>query len=186
MKDLSSCVRPFLGAIREEFCEEVIREFENDPEWAPATIEDTSLSGFRVCDVLPISKSEVRNTTRRMEIDQDIFSAVSGVVGEYLSDFPYGHVTRDSGYDLLRYHPGGKYDFHTDSGPSADYIRTLSVIINLSPADHYTGGELEFEDGPRFKLSAGDIVVFPSSFLFPHRITPIETGTRHSIVTWLH
>ena len=94
--------------------------------------------------------------------------------------------------DLLKYGVGGKYNMHTDSYTM--FFRTLSIIINLN--DEYEGGDLVFGDpramnedviNPihRIKLGAGDIVFFPSTFLYPHQIDSVQKGKRYSIVTWL-
>ena len=34
------------------------------------------------------------------------------------------------------------------------------------------------------KMGKGDIIIFPANFMYPHRITPITSGVRYSIVTW--
>ena len=88
--------------------------------------------------------------------------------------------------DLLKYEAGGKYNMHVDNYTTT--LRTLSIIINLN--DNYEGGDLVFGDQKcktihRLKLGAGDIVFFPSNFLYPHCIEPIKKGKRYSVVSWL-
>ena len=61
-------------------------------------------------------------------------------------------------------------------------IPTLSIIINLN--DNYEGGDLEFWDEYKVHLGEGDVVVFPSLFLFPHRIEAVTRNVRYSGVTW--
>ena len=34
------------------------------------------------------------------------------------------------------------------------------------------------------KLNAGDLVIFPSNFLYPHKISPVTDGVRYSYVSW--
>ena len=29
------------------------------------------------------------------------------------------------------------------------------------------------------------LVIWPSNFIYPHRFTPVESGTRYSVVAWL-
>ena len=104
----------------------------------------------------------------------------------YKAKFPLMHSTRIKQIDLLKYKVGGLYHSHVDS--STDTFRTLSIIINLN--DDYKGGDLIFTNQKsqpihRLKLGAGDIVFFPSNFLYPHAIEPITKGTRYSIVTWI-
>ena len=62
-------------------------------------------------------------------------------------------------------------------------IPTLSIIGTLN--DNYTGGELIFFDDTHIKLKAGELVIFPSNFLYPHKIKPVKQGTRYSYVSWV-
>ena len=81
----------------------------------------------------------------------------------------------------------GKYNWHHD----VDWIqegcshRKLSLSFILS--DGYEGGEFEFEDTipqlPPEALQKGSIIAFPS--FFTHRVNPVTSGTRYSIVTWV-
>ena len=36
----------------------------------------------------------------------------------------------------------------------------------------------------KFELETGDIIIFPSIFLFPHEVTTVTKGRRHSWVSW--
>jgi len=80
---------------------------------------------------------------------------------------------------------GGHYDWHADLGPNMSN-RKLSVVLQLSDPSEYEGGELQMNLGssiisvPRQK---GLICFFPSFVL--HRVTPLTSGIRTSLVTWL-
>ena len=104
----------------------------------------------------------------------------------YKSKFPKMQSLKINQIDLLKYDIGGKYQVHTDHFTNSP--RCLSIIINLN--DSYEGGNLIFTDQKekeikRFKLDKGDIIFFPSNFMYPHSIEPITKGTRYSIVSWL-
>lgn len=70
-------------------------------------------------------------------------------------------------------------------------IRKLSLVMSLSDPNDYKGGELLFkilgEDKniilkcDEIKLK-GSVVVFPS--FITHKVTPITSGTRYSLVNW--
>ena len=83
------------------------------------------------------------------------------------------------------YGDGGHYDWHADLGPNMSN-RKLSVVLQLSDPSEYEGGELQMNIGgsiisvPRQK---GLICFFPSFLL--HRVTPLTSGIRTSLVTWL-
>ncbi len=87
---------------------------------------------------------------------------------------------------LTRYSEGDFFDWHLDFGAGEISARKLSMTIQLSDADAYEGGDLQFminnkiENAPREK---GTIIIFPSFIM--HRVTPITKGTRQSIVGWV-
>ena len=63
-------------------------------------------------------------------------------------------------------------------------IPILSVLGLLN--DNFEGGEfLMFENEKEIKFKAGDIMVFPSIFLYPHRVAPVTKGTRYAFVAWV-
>lgn len=61
-------------------------------------------------------------------------------------------------------------------------IPVLSIVINFN--DDYEGGDLIFWDDYKVDLGEGDVVVFPSLFLFPHRVEEVTKNMRYSGVAW--
>lgn len=61
-------------------------------------------------------------------------------------------------------------------------IPVLSFILNLN--DDYEGADLYFWDDYIVPLGKGDIIMFPSLFLFPHGVTEATRGRRFSAVSW--
>ena len=81
---------------------------------------------------------------------------------------------------------GGHYDWHLDIGPGSISHRKISIVIQLSDPDDYVGGDLEIMNAsektviPRGK---GNVVIFPSFLL--HRVVPLKSGNRKSLVLWV-
>lgn len=86
-----------------------------------------------------------------------------------------------------------RYTVNTHMKPHFDHIHSLfdgdrkgipvlSMIGVLN--DDYEGGELTFFDDHVINTRAGDIIIFPSCFLYPHQIKKITSGTRYSFVSW--
>ena len=112
-------------------------------------------------------------------------------------EWDYSESCQFTKYKLNQY-----YDWHCDSwdkpyvepGPTQGKIRKLSVTVSLSSPKDYKGGELEFDlrdKDPDKKpnihickqiLPKGSLVVFPS-FVW-HRVKPVTSGTRYSLVIW--
>jgi len=80
---------------------------------------------------------------------------------------------------------GGHYDWHIDIGPGSISHRKISVMVQLSDPSEYTGGVLELNLGgnivamPQVK---GAVTIVPSFLL--HRVTPVTSGLRKSLVLW--
>lgn len=83
-------------------------------------------------------------------------------------------------FNFVKYEGTGQhFAVHADHGPA--YVTTVSAVGYLN--NNYDGGELIF---PRFNLKIkpepGDLVVFPSTFIYEHSSEPIINGNKYSIV----
>ena len=63
-------------------------------------------------------------------------------------------------------------------------IPILSIVAVLN--DDYEGGEFIMFDDYEIKFKAGDLIVFPSVFLYPHLVKPVKKGVRYSFVSWCY
>ena len=63
-------------------------------------------------------------------------------------------------------------------------IPILSIVGVLN--DNYQGGEFIMFDDYEIKFKPGDIIIFPSVFLYPHLVKPVKKGTRYSFVSWCY
>ncbi len=80
----------------------------------------------------------------------------------------------------------GHYDWHIDLGTGRFSRRKISLSVQLSAADAYEGGDLEFHLSglDRVKMrQQGTLIAFPS--FLEHRITPVTRGERFSLVAWI-
>lgn len=91
---------------------------------------------------------------------------------------------------FLSYPIGGHYIEHNDSEnfENGQWVRIaprdISILFYLN--DDYTGGELEFTSlGLKIKPKSGTMIAFPSYKEFSHKVHPVISGTRYSLVTWL-
>ena len=63
-------------------------------------------------------------------------------------------------------------------------IPTLSIIGGLN--NNFQGGEIEMFENTKIKLKVGEVLIFPSNFLYPHKVCPVTKGTRYSFVNWVY
>jgi len=87
---------------------------------------------------------------------------------------------------IAKYADKGFFDWHQDFGPGDVSNRKLSITVQLSNPDEYEGGELQFMINQNVFTAPkepGTAIVFPSFDL--HRVTPVTSGCRMSIVGWI-
>lgn len=81
----------------------------------------------------------------------------------------------------------GHYDWHKDDNPysKTPWDRRLSCVVQLSRAQDYEGGKLEV-DGTTINhelfSEQGDVIFFRSDA--KHKVSPVTSGIRFSLVTW--
>ena len=63
-------------------------------------------------------------------------------------------------------------------------IPILSIVSLLN--DNYQGGEFIMFDDYEIKFKAGDLLIFPSVFLYPHLVKPVTKGIRYTFVSWCY
>ena len=105
---------------------------------------------------------------------------------KYVQTFTYLREASPQTINLLKYEKGNFYRPHIDAFHTVN--RQLSFIFCLN--ENYDGGELYFYHPVTRKpysqahLKTGDMIIFPSNFLYPHQITPVTKGIRYSVVAW--
>jgi len=88
------------------------------------------------------------------------------------------------------YETGQYYNWHQDAGLEAlndEECRKLSVVLQLSNPEDYTGGEFQIlnESGNMYMApkKRGTLIVFDSRSR--HRVRKIHSGVRKSLVGWV-
>ena len=89
-------------------------------------------------------------------------------------------------FQFTEYTKDGYYNWHEDSGNENEVFskRYCSMVIQLS--DDYIGGELQIKDENNNEITLerglGNLFLFYSHIT--HRVKPVVSGTRYSLVNW--
>lgn len=170
-----------------EFCDKILEEYVPTSYWEQTLTGSGHDPQARKCEYIPISDQgviEEENEEQRRDMDNHLFEIVKDIIESYQQQHPEFdlEIQEDSGYELLKYEVGDFYIQHSDSFKQEP--RALTVIMSMN--DAYEGGEIAmFNRELVYKLDAGDVLVFPSNFMYPHEIMPVTEGTRYSIITWV-
>lgn len=134
---------------------------------------------------MSIRSSDISWLTGNVEIQDILWSYVKAANENAF------HVQVENICDLqfTEYHArkGGHYDWHIDVNWDGNEARDrkLSVTVQLSDPSEYEGGSFEFAECQTPDASSrikGTVLVFPS--YLRHRVLPITSGTRKSLVAW--
>lgn len=157
----------------------------NDLKWNKATTGDSHENlSYRNCSDFKIdpNKFEWENHITSLGL-REICTKVQLALTQCLHDYEVRYNIKMDFQECLnfvKYTPGQHFSPHADHGYS--YNCTLSSVVYLN--DNYEGGEFIF-DTMKIKLKprAGDIIFFPSTYIFAHSSAPVISGTKYSVVT---
>jgi predicted 2-oxoglutarate/Fe(II)-dependent dioxygenase YbiX len=171
------------GLIPKDTCRFVIDSIKNK-SWSSHLWSTDGTDNFSY----PTKELDVLEATPDLE---DILNPLISLSVKYYNDFigseKVSQVTCFSPVRFNRYQKGQTMRIHCDHIKTlfegeVKGIPVLSIIINFN--DDYKGGDLIFWDDYKVDLGEGDVVVFPSLFLFPHRIEEVTENIRYSGVAW--
>ena len=110
---------------------------------------------------------------------QDVYDAQKIALDDYCSFYNI-EMKYWEAMNFIKYGPGQHFSYHADHGWS--YISTVSMVAYIN--DDYEDGGLRFDKiNLEVKPKAGDLYIFPSTFLFSHSALPVKSGLKYSIVT---
>ncbi len=171
-----------------DLCDIVIKDIETR-EWEKHSWYDT-LDGE--CKSEDTKELDVQHNNS--DLQSSLSPIMNHVASTYVKKYSYKQayhtqtvMTMYSPMRFNRYSNGQIMRQHHDHIYSlfdgeAKGIPVLSFILNFN--DDYEGADLYFWNDYKIPLGKGDVVIFPSLFLFPHGVTEITKGIRYSGVSW--
>jgi len=114
------------------------------------------------------------------DVHESVFQAVRQCVDDYGRYWGVGIASYEA-FNFVKYDgPGTHFKVHADHGPT--YVCTISVVVYLN--DDYEGGDIWFPrmNNLSIKPKAGDIVVFPSTYIYEHASQDMVSGVKYSVV----
>jgi 2OG-Fe(II) oxygenase superfamily len=157
-------------------------------KWMEAFVGyNQSMPDYRDCLDFKFKKTDIEHdksetSLRLQELWQDCYDRQKPAVNHYQRMFNLGELRYWEAMNFVKYSKGQHFQYHHDHGFS--YNCTVSLVAY--PNDDYTGGELSFQhQGLTVTPKAGDLYIFPSTYMYSHRAMPVHSGTKYSVVTML-
>ncbi len=166
----------------------VIDDPSNEYDWREAMVGyQMKMPSYRDCVDFKYKKTDIeQDTSEAAEILKQLADDVTyrelQVVKDYTRRYHIGELRYWEATNYVRYGEGQHFQEHHDHGYSYNCVVSLVGF----PNDDYEGGELYFRlQNVQVKARAGDVYVFPSNFMYPHRAMPVKSGVKYSMVTML-
>jgi hypothetical protein len=115
--------------------------------------------------------------------DPEVTENLEEVIDSYLYHWNLGPKSREDLRITKFTGPGEFFGSHSDDTFATP--RTVSLVYY--PNDDYEGGELEFiHFGVKVKPKAGQLFLFPSGYSYEHKVYPVKSGTRITMVCFFN
>lgn len=190
--NLSNHIVHLKSFIDKQSCEKIVRELkelkniEKSSQYTDGLTNDKADSFFNPeIDLLE-------------DIKKNIYDDAIKQYAERVRSFNWAYYNnkrfRYSEMIVRRYHPESKFDYHHDDiiieifpqwFPRRQNILTANIYFNDST--EYEGGDLYFPSVEKsIKPSVGDVILFPSNWMFYHKVNEIESGQRYAGTLWFY
>ena len=186
--DIRDYVKVYNNFFDKKFCNLLVEELKNI-KWEKHRfyeyISDQHISYENELDM------GYTNSNLKQELQDKLWYAIEKYI---LKDFDMCNSWWSAwkGYSAVRFN---KYDPETKIKLHCDHIHsmfdgnkkgipTLSIVGCLN--DDYTGGDFIMWEKEKIEIPEGAVLIFPSNFMYPHKVTPVITGTRYSYVSWVY
>lgn len=183
-KDLESYVTLFQGAIPKEVCRQTCNELDS-VDWQQHSFYNVNTNSFKVTEKeLSVFFDQVSTKPYLTQLTYDI-------IKQYVLDLNFPWYNSWVGHTDIRFN---RYVEQTNMKLHCDHIQsmfdgerkgipTLSIVGNLN--SNYEGAEFVMWDEV-IPLDEGDVLMFPSNFMYPHLVRDCTKGTRYSFVSWVY
>ena len=175
------------NTISKEICQSLVEE-NNKKEWKKHTWNNyadgsNTSEPTKELDVMPCTREQQDKITPALVKALDEYQKIVSwegekTTGQWLTKFSPIRFNKYEVGTLMRKH----YDhIHSIFDGKMKGIPIVSIVANLN--EDYEGSEFHCR-GKEIKLKTGDILMFPSNFMYPHEVTECTKGTRYSFVSW--
>lgn len=149
--------------------------------WSKAgTNEDVSSQGAsRFCEDFRYTNEYIPQGAKDLDELIDLYDEVMNKFKDCLLDYGKDYHVKVDFFEILniiKYSTNNFFNYHSDD--SSDVRYTVSCLGYFN--DDYEGGNLHFKFFDiNYSPEIGDLIVFPSAYIYAHAAYPIKKGTKY-------
>ena len=184
--NLKHYIKKFDNFLDKDLCEKTIIELKNC-KWEQHQFYDPKTEKY----VTVSGEKELDSTYESVSTNEIIMNKIWHCLKNYTEDLKFNWFNSWQGYSKI------KYNCYYDDKKMAEHcdhihslfdgkikgIPILSIVGLLN--NNFEGGEFIMLENEKINFNQGDLIIFPSVFLYPHRVEPVKKGTRYSYVSWV-
>ena len=180
---LANYIKIYESKLSKNLCNDIISFYKENAIWKDSTFssnkENTGSSSVSMREHWVRPGKKFHN-----ELDKTFKECVHWYTQEYPRITPIAYTA----FRINHYGKGGFMRNHVDNiykshGQQYGYPHLTSLVF-LN--DDYEGGDfLMCDQSIRHKLNQGDVIVFPSNFMFDHEVEKVTKGNRYTCMTWV-
>ena len=180
-------VNIYRNALNKEICQQHIETLNSELDgsgphsWLPPEPGRNAIYFLTTEDFPP---AEDKSSLALRDMHDYVFKLIRKCIEDYAASWKIG-INHYEPLSFAKYsYPHNSFDYHIDDSP--DVPRTVSAVVYLN--EDYIGGELNFSrlEGLNIKPKTGDIIVFPSNYLYEHESKPVLEGAKYAVATFTH
>ena len=184
--DVKAFAKLYKSVVSNDLCDKTVSEM-NTLDFKEHTFYNANTNEYK-----PRSGSqELSMSWGNVSTKKDLNKLVDDTAFHYVKNLRMPWFDKYQGYSHVRFN---KYAENKKMALHADHIHSmfdgerkgipiLSVLGVLN--DDYEGGEFILFDDYKIDFKKGDVLIFPSIFLYPHKVEPVTKGTRYSYISWV-
>ena len=185
---LDECIFIAEKIIPADLCDAVVQDIETRP-WYPHHWYNSVTDKTHSKQTMEL---DVQNTTQELhkaispfiieagkQYNQNYSYSLPDSSGQIVYQFSPIRFNRYASGQIMRQHHD---HIHSLFDGEKKGVPVLTFILNFN--DNYEGADLFFWEDTVVKLGKGDIIMFPSNWLFPHGVTEAIKGKRYSGSVW--
>tara|TARA_B100001094_G_C18157565_1_gene787353 strand:+ start:1501 stop:2079 length:579 start_codon:yes stop_codon:yes gene_type:complete len=188
--DLRSYVRVYKNFLDKETCEDTLIQLKQIPFtqhqfYDHSTGKKEPMSGKYELD----SFTDYNN--KNVKTSDLLIEKIWHGIKQYQIDLNLPWYNTWEGFSAIKYN---KYTENKKMALHVDHIKSLfegkhrgiPILTCLGLLNNdYLGGEFIMWGDEIVDLRQGDMVIFPSNFMYPHQVSPVQSGTRYSYISWV-
>jgi predicted 2-oxoglutarate/Fe(II)-dependent dioxygenase YbiX len=189
MEKLTDYIKRVPNFLSSQECKEIVQFLAEEGEWRKnefyhpytntTSTRETEDESYMCNDFTPYNSLIIEKLYFEI-VQYQVFAKTEKVWGTWEGYSPIRFNRYEKGQNMQ------KHVDHITSIFDGDRKGIPTITLLMAFNDDYEGGALRMFSGEDVYLEEGELIIFPSNFLYPHEVATVTGGTRYTGVSWVY